>query len=176
MIARPQPDEYAELYSPHVKRIPEGADILAILAAQPDELRSLLQHVSDEQANARPAAGEWSIKEVVGHVSDTDRIYTDRILRTVRGEKSPLMSFNPPAYVEAADFNRYRLGDLVEEFALHRAADMRLFRALTEAELMRQGTALEHVITARAILFIMAGHVMHHMESLKTTYQVKSGA
>lgn len=175
MIARPQPDEYAPLYKGYLKRIPKKADILAILNEQPEELHRLLHSVSEEQANSRPAPGEWSIKEVLGHVIDTDRILSYRALCVARGEKNHLIGYNPPAYVEATDFNARPLSDLVEEFSLRRRADILCFRASGEEELARQGMTIDYPITARALLYIMAGHVMHHIESLKTTYQVEAG-
>ena len=172
MIARPQTDEYAPLYQPHVKRIPKDADILDILSRQPEELQTLLQWVTDEKANVHPAPDEWSIKEVVGHVTDTEKILSYRALCVARGETNHLIGYNPPAYVQATNFNARPLSDIVEEFSLRRRADVISFKALSDEELSRRGTTIDSPITARALLFIMAGHVMHHIISLKTTYQV----
>lgn len=172
LMARPQPDEYAPLYAPHMQRFPESCDIFAILDQQPDELRALLLVVSDEEASIRPAPEEWSIKEVIGHVCDTDRILSYRALRCARGDTIPLAGYNPQAYVAATSFNARPLSELLDEFAFRRRADLLCFRPLTEEELLRRGTTLDHPITARALLFVMGGHVMHHLESLKTSYRV----
>ena len=84
MIARPQVDEYSSFFGGYIQRIPENGDIIAILSNQPDEVRTLLKNVSESQANVRPAPGEWSIKEVIGHVNDTERIFAYRAVRIAR--------------------------------------------------------------------------------------------
>src|SRR5579871_3495067 len=116
MIARPQSDEYNPFYGGYIQRVPEGSDIFALLRAQPDDLRALLQHVSDEQANVKPAPGEWSIKEVIGHVCDTERVFAYRALAIARGEQKPLPGFEQDDYVRATNFNARTLPDLIEEF------------------------------------------------------------
>ena len=172
MIARPQTDEYAQFYAGYIQRVPQGADIFALLSSQPEELRSLLQSVSGEQANVRPAEGEWSIKEVLGHICDGERVFAYRALRFARGDTTPLPGFEQNDYVDATDFNQRSLADLLEEFTLQRRANLLCFKPLTDAEISRRGTASNNPISVRAILFILAGHVMHHIESLKTSYRV----
>ncbi|MFN8560767.1 MAG: DinB family protein [Anaerolineae bacterium] len=172
MIARPQADEYAPYYGQYIRRVPDGADIFTVLSGQPDELRALLASVSDERANLRPAPGEWSIKEVVGHVCDAERIFAYRALRVARGDSSPLPGFEQDDYVRATDLNVRSLPDLIEEFALQRRANVLCFQPLTEAESQRRGTASSSPVSVRALLFMMAGHVMHHIESLKTDHKV----
>lgn len=172
MIARPQADEYAPYYAGYIGRVPDGADLSAVLAQQPDELRALLAATSEDTANVRPAPGEWSIKEVVGHINDCERVFAYRAMRIARGDSTPLPGFEQNAYVEGTDFNRRALADLVEEFALQRRANLLTFRPLTDAETARLGTASGNPFSARALLYALAGHVMHHVESLKTTYKV----
>ena len=172
MIARPHPDEYAPYAATYVQRIPVGSDVLALLSRQPDDLRVLLQNVGDEQANQRPAPGEWSIKEVIGHVCDSERVFAYRALCVARGEQAPLPGFEQDDYVSATDFNARSLSDLLDEFAAQRQGNVLCFRAFREGEMVRRGTASDHPVTVRALLYIMAGHVLHHVESLQTTYQV----
>lgn len=175
MIARPQADEYAPYYDGYVQRVPDGADIFAVLKRQPDDLRALLRSVGDEQANARPAPGEWSIKEVVGHVCDTERVFAYRALRVVRGDTTPLAGFDQDDYVRATDFNARTLSDLIDEFEAQRRANVICFQPLTEAETVRRGTASNNPVSVRALLYMMAGHVLHHIESLQTAYGVHGG-
>lgn len=172
MISRPQAGEYGEFYAGYIQRVPEGSDLLALLSSQPDELRTLLGGISDAQANAHPAPGEWSIKEVIGHVCDTERVFAYRALRIARGDTTPLAGFDQDAYVRATNFNARELNDLLEEFALQRRANLLCFKALTEPELVRRGTASTLPASVRALLYMMAGHVMHHIESLKVDYKV----
>ena len=172
MIAPPQADEHGAYYSTYINRVPQGSDVMALLSAQPNELRTLLKGVSDEQANARPAPGEWSIKEVIGHICDTERVFGYRALRVARDDSQPLMGFDQDEYVRGTDFNARSLSDLVDEFDFQRRANVLCFKLLSDAELGRRGSASGNPITARAVIYMMAGHVMHHIESLKTSYHV----
>ena len=172
MITRPQADEFSSFFTGYVQRVPEGTDIIALLSAQPAELRTLLSHVTDEQADVRPAPNEWSIKEVMGHVNDAERIFAYRATRIARGDTTPLPGFEQNNYVRATDFNTRSLSDLVAEFEAQRRANVLSLGVLPEAELARRGVASNTPISARALLFVMAGHVMHHIESFKTSYKV----
>lgn len=172
MIARPQPDEHSEFLANYVRQVPEGVDILALLRQQPDELRTLLQNVSEEQANVRPAPGEWSIKEVIGHINDTERVFAYRTMRIARADTTPLPGFEQDAFVQATNFNARTIADLVDEFEFQRRANVLCFTPLTEAEIARRGTTSNNPITVRALLYVLAGHVTHHITSLKTSYGV----
>ena len=149
--------------------MPEGADIFALLSRQPDDLRALLQSVCEAQANARPAPGEWSIKEVIGHVCDTERVFAYRAMRIARGDATPLPGFEQDDYVRGDRLQCAPLADLIDEFecAAPRQRDVLSSRS-AEAELVRRGTASNHPVSVRALLYMMAGHVMHHIESLQT--------
>ncbi len=173
MIARPQSDEYNAYYGGYIGRVPEGSDVFALMSAQPEEVRTLLQNVSEAQANVRPAPGEWSIKEVIGHVNDAERVFAYRATCIARGEQASLPGFDQDDYVRATDFNARSLSDLIEEFSLQRRANVICFKPLTPAEIDRRGTASGYPISVRALLYMMIGHAMHHIESLKTSYQVR---
>lgn len=172
MIQPPRSDEHAPYYGGYIARVPAGQDVFALLAAQPAELRALLSTVTDAQASVPPKAGEWSVKEVIGHINDTERIFAYRALCIARADQTPLPGFEQDDYVRATDFNRRSLSDLVEEFALQRQANLLCFRPFTEAEIDRRGTASGNPFSVRALLFAMAGHVMHHVESLRVDYHV----
>ncbi len=174
MIARPQTDEYAPYYGGYIGRVPAYADILVLLARQPDDLYALLTDVSDEDASQRPAPAEWSVKEVIGHVCDTERIFGYRALCIARGDTTPLPGFEQDAYVSATDFNARAHTDLLAEFAALRLANVLCLQALTTGELTRRGTASDQTVSVRALLFMLAGHVLHHIESLQTDYGVQA--
>ena len=174
LIPRPQTDEYAPYYGRYTDRVPDGADLFALMSAQPDELRALLADVSDDEANIRPAPGEWSVKEVLGHICDGERILSYRALRVARGDTTPLAGFEQDDYVRATDFNARTLPDLIEEFAAHRHANVLCFKPLSEAEIMRRGTASDNPVSTRALLYMLVGHVMHHVESLKNDYHIRA--
>lgn len=171
-IPRPNPDEYGAFYTGYIGRVPEGADVFALMEQQPTDLRALLRGVTDEAASARLTPTEWSIKEVLGHICDTERVFSYRAMRVARGDTTPLPGFDQDDYVNATNFNARSLVSLLDEFAALRQANLLTFRPLTEAELIRRGTASSNPITPRALLFMMAGHVLHHVESLKANYKV----
>jgi hypothetical protein len=173
MVPRPQADEYGPYYGQYIGRVPEGSDLFAVLSSQPDELRALLGTVNEALAGTHPAPGEWSIKEVIGHINDAERIFAYRTLRVARADETPLPGFDQDPYVTATNFNARTLSDLLDEFAAQRHSNVLCFQPLTDAELARRGTASGYPVSTRAILYMMAGHVMHHVVSLKTDYHVE---
>jgi hypothetical protein len=173
-ISRPQPDEYGEFYAGYIKRVPDGADLFALLRQQPDDLRTLLQQVSDANASVRPAPEEWSIKEVLGHICDSERIFSYRTLRFARGDSTPLPGFDQDEFVKNTNFNARTVNDLLDEFAAQRHANVLCFQELTDEEINRRGVASNTTMSVRAMLHVLAGHVLHHVESLKTDYHVAS--
>lgn len=172
MIQRPQTDEYAEFYAGYVRRVPVGSDLLELLSDQPAVLRALLQNVTDERAGVRPAPTEWSVKEVIGHVADTERVFAYRLMRIARGDQTPLPGFDQDEFVNGTDLNQRSLASLLDEFDFQRRANMLLAASLTDEEIDRRGTASGNPISVRALLHILAGHVLHHIESLKTDYKI----
>lgn len=173
-IPPPDSDEFGPYYGRYIQRVPPGSDLFALLAAQPEQLRTCLSAVADAQASVRPALTEWSIKEIIGHLNDGERILAYRALCIARGDITPLPGFEQDDYVSRTDFNQRTLADLIEEFSDQRRANVRCFRSLSQAELMRCGTASDSPFSVRALLYIMAGHVMHHIESLKVDYRVSA--
>lgn len=172
LTARPAADEHGEYYGRYIQRVPEG-DILDLLTQQIAGTLALVSGLSDTQARYRPGPAEWSIKEVLGHVIDTERIFAYRGLCVARGDKTPLPGFEQDDYVRAATFDDYPLADLIEEFKLVRQTTVLLFRHLTPGTWERRGTASGFPLSARAAVYIIAGHERHHEESLRTSYGLK---
>lgn len=168
-IGKPGSDEYGAYYADYVARVP-GDDALAVLAGQMDVLGQLLGAVGDEQANGTFAPGEWSIKEVVGHLVDAERAFGYRIFAFSRAEPSPLPSFDQDSYVREAQFDARPLPELLEELALLRRANLLAYRHLTPEIALRRGVASGVGVSVRALLFILAGHLEYHLADLRAKY------
>lgn len=167
--ARPRPDEYAEFYAGYIERVPDGA-ALALLQDQRRSIPALLRGLSPEQAGHRYAPGKWSVKEVVGHMCDVERVMAYRALRIARGDETPLAGFEQDDYVETAGFDERALPALAAEFERVRDATTSLFRGLSDDAWGRRGTASGAEVTVRALAYIIAGHAEHHMEIIRTRY------
>lgn len=168
----PQPDEYASFYAGYVQRVPQNSDIFKLLDQQIAALSQVLQNTTDEAASLRPAPEEWSIKEVMGHICDTERVFAYRALRIARGDTTALAGFDQNDYVKGTDFNKRSLASLIEEFSLQRRSNLLFIQALSDEESQRRGTASNNPISARACIYILVGHVAHHIESLETSYKL----
>ena len=170
-VGRPEPDEIPSSYVGYIKRVPE-ADPLIACASQIEETAALLRGLSASDAMYRYDKGKWSIKEVVGHLADTERIMSYRALRIARGDATPLPSFDENAYVPVARFDGRSLTDLVGELRTVRAATLALLRTFDAEAWRRRGTASGKPVSARALGFMIPGHERHHVEVLKTRYGV----
>jgi hypothetical protein len=166
---RPSSTEYASFYAGYVSRVPE-TDVLAALAAQKEELPAALAGVRGEAERFRYAEGKWSIREVVGHLIDSERVFGYRALSIARGEKAPLPGFDEKAYVANAAFDLCPLEDLLGEFVQVREGHLALFRHLSEEAWTRSGVANANPVTVRALAFIMVGHPRHHLAVLHERY------
>jgi uncharacterized damage-inducible protein DinB len=166
---RPQLDEYALHYGQYVDLVPSG-DFLEILEDQRRELVALLSPLTDEQAEFRYAPGKWSIKEVLGHVTDAERIFAYRMLRIARGDKTPLASFEQDGYIRTGNFDARKLAELLEEFSAVRESTIHLVRSLDQDAWLRRGVASQKDITVFALAFIIAGHERHHRVLLEKQY------
>jgi uncharacterized damage-inducible protein DinB len=166
---QPGADEYAPYYGKYIVLVPAG-DVVATLTRQLDDTLSLLRGLSDEQADSRYAPSKWSVKEVVGHIIDAERIFGHRAFRFARNDQTPIPGFEQDGYVLAADFGQRRIEDLAEEFEHVRRANLHLFRHLSEEAWLRRGVASENEVSVRALAHIMAGHETHHMQIIRTKY------
>ena len=168
-IGRPTTGEYAPYAQVYVQRVPDG-DILTILEDQVAAVTAILDVVPEAQAEYRTGPGEWSIKEVIGHLSDCERIFAYRVLRFSRGDTTPLSGFEQDDYVRESHFVSRSLGSLVQEFEFLRRANVPAYQALTEEDSVRRGKASNAGVSVRGLLYIMAGHVFHHLDSLQNEY------
>jgi len=168
-LARPQTSEYASYYETYVSKV-QGSDIIGILEAQRLQTAQLFAGRSERDGNFRYAPDKWTVKEVVGHVNDTERIFAYRALRIARGDQTPLSGFEQDDYVRTGGFSERTLADLAEEFSSVRGATLALLRPLTEEAWMRRGVANKNEVTVRGLAFIIAGHELHHREILKERY------
>lgn len=172
-VGRPEPDEIPSHYVGYIRRVPES-DPVIVLAAQIEETTALLRSLSDADAMYRYGQGKWSVKEVVGHLADVERIMAYRALRIARGDQTPLPSFDENAYVPTAKFDTRTLADLVGELRTVRGATLALFRTFDADAWRRRGTASGKPVSVRALAYMIPGHERHHTEILKTRYGVGS--
>lgn len=168
-IPRPQADEYAAHFTPYISKVPDG-DLLETLEAQWEELGCLLEELDDDAAEYRYAEGKWSVKEVLGHILDAERIFAYRLLRIARGDQTPLPGFDENAYVAAANFGARPLENILEEYDLVRGHTLALLRGLATDSFFRTGISNGKSISARALAWVIAGHERHHMAVLKEKY------
>ena len=169
VIARPAADEFTSYYGKYIARVPDG-DLCRILADQLAETLALIRSIPEARGTHRYAPGKWSIKEVLGHVCDSERIFSYRALRIARGDATPLPGFEQDDYIPTGRFDRRTLADLSEELSAVRHATLELFRHLDATALARRGTASDHAITPRALAYVIAGHERHHVAGLKENY------
>ncbi len=171
-MLRPQPGEFAPYYDRYISLVP-GNDVLAALAALEDQRRQmllLLSGRSEADGDLRYAPDKWSLKEVLGHINDTERIMSYRALRISRGDQTPIEGFEQDDYVRNGPFARTPLADLIEDYIAVRRATVSLFRDLDEAAWTRRGVAANNEVTVRALAFIIAGHELHHRRILEEKY------
>ncbi|MCW8810509.1 MAG: DinB family protein [Ignavibacteriaceae bacterium] len=166
---RPCPGDYSTYYETYIKLV-EGEDILRILNDQSKRTQEILNSFSEHRGNYRYAEGKWTVKEIVGHLLDTERVFAYRALCIARGEKKSLPGFDQNDYVKEGNFNRRELFDLNYEFRLLRESNLLLFRTFTPDMLKLKGFANESSVTVLAILFMIAGHEKHHMNVLREKY------
>ena len=168
-MPKPRPDECDPYYHRYIQRVPDG-DILELLARQPADTAPFLARFRGPRAEHRYAPGKWSVKEVVGHMVDTDRVFGFRAFHIARGDQRPLPSMEQDEYIADNDFGRRDLDDLVAELGAVRAANLACFRSLRPDDFDRTGTATGKSFTARSLIYIAAGHVLHHREVLEQRY------
>lgn len=169
-IARPGHDEHAPAFAGYVARIGDDENIVTVLADQLDEVLARLGAVPESRGEYRYAPGKWSLKEVIGHLADTERVFAYRALRIARGDTIPLPAFDDQAWVAEMGAGERTLADMVEEFGIVRRASLALFRHLPPAAWLRRGIASDHPASVRALAYIVAGHARHHLEVVEARY------
>lgn len=169
-MKRPQPNEYDPYYIGYISQIKDDEDLIAVMEAQPAELRSVVGYLPEEKGTFAYADGKWTIKETLSHIIDGERMFAYRILRVSRGDETPIEGFEQDGYIENSNANKRAFADLLEEFDLARQSNIFMLRNLSEAAAARVGTANNVSVSARALAYIMAGHVRHHENILKERY------
>ena len=167
--ARPDETEYVPDFGKYVSLVPEG-DIIGVLTGQIDETTALLSSIPEERAGFRYAPDKWSIKELVGHLIDSERIFSYRALCFARGDKTGLPGFEQDDYIRGGSFDEVPLADLAAEFASVRQATVLLFKHLSREAWTRRGLANESEVSVRALAHIIAGHELHHRKVLRDKY------
>ena len=166
---RPGPDEYAQFYGRYIARVPDG-DIVETLARQIPETVNFLRSIPESRGDHRYGPDKWSIREVIGHISDAERVFAYRALRFSRGDTTPVPGFDENTYVANSRFGERTIEDLAEELDNLRQSNLHLFRGVDEQSMSRRGVANGLEISVRALAFILAGHELHHIEILRARY------
>jgi hypothetical protein len=169
MDHKPASTEYDAYFETYVRLVPNG-DFMASLHKQLDETTVLLANLPEAKPDYRYAAGKWSLKEVVGHMIDTERIMSCRALRIGRGDTTPLPGFDQDIYVENAELQQVSFDSLMNEFSIVRHATILLFRRFTAEAFSRTGFVNQKAITTRALGYIIIGHAMHHCNIIMERY------
>ena len=170
-LPRPAPDEATAYYHGYIAEVP-GEQIGKYLAEQLDGMGGLMAPLDDTAALARYAPGKWSVKEVLGHLIDAERIFTYRLMRIARQDATPLPGFDENAYVPSGEFDRRSLDSLVGEFAAVRRSTIALVDGLPSDAWVRRGEASGAAVTPRALAYIIVGHTAHHTRVLRERYRL----
>lgn len=168
-ISRPDVGEYAPYYEKYVSLVTSD-DIVETLASQLEVTETSLRAIAEEQAGHRYAEGKWSVRELVGHMIDTERIFAYRALRFSRNDANELPGFDQDLYVDNGPYEQCRLADLIDEFISVRRSTVSLFRNLQPEAWGRRGVASQNIMSVRALAFVTAGHELHHMAILRERY------
>ncbi|WP_199616286.1 DinB family protein [Paenibacillus alkalitolerans] len=169
MSTKPKPDEYVPLAEQYIRLVPDGK-LADILRDQHDRSLSLLKDLSEEQAVYRYAEGKWSLKTVVGHIADVERLWSYRILRIARGDARELPGYDRDVFAKSACCDDTAFDAVIEDFSAVRKSTITLIANLREEAFLRRGEFNGHPLSARAAAFIIAGHETHHMNVIKTKY------
>jgi uncharacterized damage-inducible protein DinB len=169
MLPRPLASEYPEYYQPYVSLVPED-NLLTLLKGNLVKTIELFESLSEEDGLFRYAENKWSIKEVLGHMADTERIMSYRLLRVGRGDQTALAGFNENDYVQSSQINKLPIKSILEDFIATRKATLTLFQNMPEESWANIGFANNTEVTARAIGYIIAGHALHHFNIIRDRY------
>jgi uncharacterized damage-inducible protein DinB len=169
LITKPDAGEHAPYYSRYVDLVPDG-DVMGTLSAQIQPTLGALREISDADSLKRYAAGKWSIREILGHVIDAERIFGYRALRFARNDQTPLPGFEQDDYIAPARFDSRPWAALVAEFETVRQSSLAMFRGFDQEAWMRRGVAAGNPMSVRAVAYVIAGHERHHMGVIREKY------
>ena len=170
MIPKPEPNEYAPYASIYISLLPDDGQVLKHLEDNLRATTEFIRAVPDEKLSYRYAEGKWTIKEIIGHLIDDERIYVYRALRFARNDQTELPGFEQEDYAAESGANERSLDNLLEEFAAVRRSTIALFNSFDDRVLTRSGIASGNVMSVRAIAFHLAGHELRHMNIIKERY------
>ena len=170
-IKRPDQSEFAPFYAGYIGKVPDSGPgpLMKEQIADLEKLRAL----PEDKANYAYAAGKWTVKDLIGHLSDAERVFSYRLTRIARGDKTPLSGFDENAWAKSAPHGKRRISDVVDEMIAVRRATLALVDSLDETTVSNVGLANNNSVSARAICWIMAGHAKHHLDILAERYGVK---
>lgn len=169
MLQRPLESEYPPYYAAYIKLVPEG-ELLSILKESLVKTKELFESISEANEQFRYAPGKWSIKEVLGHMTDTEKIMSYRLLRFGRGDQTALAGFDEKLYVEGSHVNQLPMKSILDDFTATREATITLVQNMPEAAWAKKGFANNNQISTRALAYIIAGHTTHHRKIITDRY------
>ena len=169
-INRPDASEFATFYAGYIGKVPDSGPV-TMLEQQIGELEKL-KALPEDKANYAYAEGKWTVKEVIGHLADGERVFSYRLTRIARGDQTPLAGFDENAWAKAAPHAKRKIADVANEMIAIRRATLALIDSLDETSIANKGVANNNPVTARAICWIMAGHTRHHLDILQERYGV----
>lgn len=165
---KPESSEYAAYYGGYIEQV--HVDVIAMLTGQMAALRHTLADLPEEKGSYAYATGKWTIKELLSHLIDGERMFAYRVLRISRGDTTPIEGFEQDDYIATSNANNRTFADLLDEMELERRANLLMIANIDDAGSQLMGTASGQPISARAIVYIMAGHVEHHLGILQERY------
>lgn len=170
IIDRPAPSEFASFYAGYIGKVPDSGPA-ALLKEQIGTLETL-RSLPEEKANHAYADGKWSVKELIGHVADAERVFSYRLTRIARGDMTPLAGFDENAWARTAPHAKRPMASVVDEMIAVRRSTLALIDSLDETTIANSGVANNNPVSARAICWIMAGHTKHHLDMIRERYGV----
>ncbi len=170
-ITRPQPSEFAQYYAGYIGKVPDTGPVqqLTDQIAEFEKLRGL----SEDTGNHAYAEGKWTVKELIGHLADAERVFSYRLTRIARGDQTPLAGFDENAWAKTAPHGKRQMSSVVDEMIAIRRSTLALTDSLDDTSVGNSGVANNHPVSARAICWILAGHGRHHLDILAERYGVK---
>lgn len=168
-MKRPETNEFAPYYDNYISLI-DGDSVMQVLNSQVADIRSMFANVPEEKGSFAYAEGKWTVKELLSHMIDGERIFAYRILRVSRGDKTPIEGFEQDDYIANSNANNRTFADLLDEFDLQRRSNLLLINNISEEGSKRMGTASDKAVSARALVYMTAGHVNHHLKILNERY------
>ncbi len=166
---RPNKNEYAEYYHKYIEKVPQG-NIVGILEDQLGTITNFFMQITEEKSKFRYAQGKWSIREVLGHIIDAERVFSYRAMRFSRNDKRSLQSFDENHYIQNSNYDSITLQMLIEEFTSLRNTNIYMFKGFTENMWLAKGIVSENEVSVRALAYIIVGHAEHHMRIVQERY------